>query len=129
MSKIRTLIAHNEEDVKNEIVDSIKGLEYVEIVGIATNGTEAYNKIVDLKPEIVFAKHDFNNMTSIDIMKRSKEKLDNNIPVFNIIVDDISNDDLKQAQDIVGNKLGLIRRPYPFMVTNVLSEYKDYMNK
>lgn len=129
MNKIRTLIAHNEEDVKNEIVDSIKGLEFVEIVGVATDGTEAYNKIVDLKPEIVFSKYDFNNMTSLDIMRKSKEKLDNEMPVFNLIVDDISNEVLQQAQNIVGDKLGLIRRPYPFMVTNVLSEYKDYMNK
>ena len=36
---------------------------------------------------------------------------------------------LKEAQNIVGDKLGLIRRPYPFMVTNVLSEYKNYINK
>lgn len=68
-------------------------------------------------------------MTSIDIMRKSKEKLENEIPVFNIIVDVIPNEVLKQAQNIVGDKFGLIRRPYPFMVTNVLSEYKDYMNK
>lgn len=129
MYKIRTLIAHNEEDIKNEIVDSIKNLDFVEIVGIASNGIDAYNKIVDLKPQMVFAKYEFNNMTSLDIMRKSKEKLDNNIPVFNIIVDEISNEDLKQAQDIVGDKLGLVRRPYPFMVTNILEEYKNYINK
>ena len=129
MYKIRTLIAHNEEDIKNEIVNSIKNLDFVEIVGIASNGIDAYNKIVDLKPQMVFAKYEFNNMTSLDIMRKTKEKLDNNIPVFNIIVDEISNEDLKQAQDIVGDKLGLVRRPYPFMVTNILEEYKNYINK
>ena len=42
MNKIRTLIAHNDEIIKNEIVDSIKDLEFVEIVGTANCGKETY---------------------------------------------------------------------------------------
>ena len=48
MRKIRTLIAHNDENVTNNIVNNMKNLDYVEVVGTASNGKETYNKIIDL---------------------------------------------------------------------------------
>ena len=33
MRKIRTLIAHNDETVTNNIVNNMKNLDYVEVVG------------------------------------------------------------------------------------------------
>ena len=56
MEKIRILIAHNDENVKNNIVNNIKNLNYAEVVGTASSGTETYNKIIDLKPEVVLQK-------------------------------------------------------------------------
>ena len=43
MEKIRILIAHNDENVKNNIVNNIKNLNYAEVVGTASSGTETYN--------------------------------------------------------------------------------------
>ena len=85
MRKIRTLIAHNDENVTNNIVNNMKNLDYVEVVGTASNGKETYNKIIDLKPEVVFAKIDMDNMSSMEIIKKSKEDLRENVPVFNFI--------------------------------------------
>ena len=82
MGKIRTLIAHNDENVTNNIINTMKNLDYVEVVGTANNGKETYNKIVDLKPEVVFAKIDMEHMSSMEIIKKSKEDLKDNIPVF-----------------------------------------------
>ena len=65
MGKIRTLIAHNDENVTNNIINTMKNLDYVEVVGTANNGKETYNKIVDLKPEVVFAKIDMEHMSSM----------------------------------------------------------------
>ena len=48
MEKIRILIAHNDESVKNNIVNNIKNLNYAEVVGTASNGKETYTKIIDL---------------------------------------------------------------------------------
>jgi len=127
MSKIRILIAHNDEIIKNEIVDSIRGLEFVEIVGITTEGNETFNKIIEEKPEMVFAKFDLSNMNGLDLMKKTVEKLENNIPIFNIIVDEISDDDLNAVVDVVGNKLNaLVREPYGDRVINILEDYNDY---
>lgn len=128
MSKIKTLIAHNDIKITNDIIDSIKGLDYVEIIGTAVNGKEAYNQIVNLKPDIVFTKYNMGEMNSIEIMKLSKEKLDNNIPIFNIIGDEIPDNELKQAIDIVGKKLNaLIKEPYEDRITDILNDYKNIL--
>lgn len=127
MSKIRTLIAHKDERIKNEIVDSIKNLDFVEIVGTATNGIETYDKIVELKPEMVFSEYNFENMNGLDLMKKSKEKLQHETPIFNIIVDDISNEEVIEATSIVGDKLNaLVRRPYRERTIDILKDYKNY---
>lgn len=128
MSKIKTLIAHNDIKITNDIIDSIKDLDYVEIVGTAVNGKEAYNQIVNLKPDIVFTKYNMGEINSIEIMKLSKEKLDNNIPIFNIIGDDIPDNELKEAIDIVGKKLNaLIKEPYEDRITDILNDYKNIL--
>ena len=87
MKKIRTLIAHNDVNITNDIVKAIENLEYVDIVGTAKDGKETYNKIIDLKPEMVFAKYNMENMNGFEIAKSSKEKLENNVPIFNMIID------------------------------------------
>lgn len=85
MSKIKTLIAHNDIKTTNDIIDSIKELDYVEI-------------------------------------------LDNNIPIFNIIGDEIPDNELKQAIDIVGKKLNaLIKEPYEDRITDILNDYKNIL--
>lgn len=85
MSKIKTLIAHNDIKTTNDIIDSIKELDYVEI-------------------------------------------LDNNIPIFNIIGDEIPDNELKQAIDIVGKKLNaLIKEPYENRITDILNDYKNIL--
>lgn len=103
-------------------------MDFVEIVGTASNGIETYDKIINLKPEVVFAKYYFNNMTGLELMKKSKEKLQNNIPIFNMIVDDISNEEIREAMNIIGDK-PLVRKPYKERAVDILKDYRDYSNK
>lgn len=128
MNKIRTLVAHNDELVKNEIINSIKYLTFVEIVGTANCGIETYNKIIDLKPEMVFTEYNFSNMNGLEIIKKSKEKLNDDMPVFNMIVDEIDDNELKEAVEIVGDKLNaLVRKPYKERAINIMNDYNEYM--
>ena len=48
MKKIRTLIAHNDVNITNDIVKAIENSKYVDVVGTAKDGKETYNKIIDL---------------------------------------------------------------------------------
>ena len=107
--KIRTLIAHNDINITNKIVDAIKKLDFVDIVGTAKDGTETYHKIVDLKPEMIFTKYAMDNMNGLDLVKSSKEKLENNIPIFNMIRDNkVQENEIDEMYDIIGRKLNSV---------------------
>jgi len=129
MGKIRTLIAHNDENVTNNIINTMKNLDYVEVVGTANNGKETYNKIVNLKPEVVFAKIDMEHMSSIEIIKKSKEDLKDNIPVFNFITtENVSDEYMKEAYNIIGRNLNsFVTEPVNHReIDNIMENYKQF---
>lgn len=130
MKKIRTLIAHNDVNITNNIVKAVENLEYVDIVGTAKDGKETYNKIIDLKPEMVFAKYNMENMNGFEIAKSSKEKLENNIPIFNMIIDNnVKEEEIDKVYDMIGNKLNsLITEPISNNIVNIINDYKEYKN-
>lgn len=130
MKKIRTLIAHNDVNITNDIVKAIENLEYVDIVGTAKDGKETYNKIIDLKPEMVFAKYNMENMNGFEIAKSSKEKLENNVPLFNMIIDNnVKEEEIDKVYDMIGNKLNsLITEPISNNIVNIINDYKEYKN-
>lgn len=124
--RIRTLVAHNDEKIRNAIVESIKNLDYVEVIGTAINGIETYNKIVELRPEMVFSKYNFENMNGLDLMRKSEESLEKDLPVFNIIVDKIPDNELKEALDITNNGINaLVREPYNDRAIEIMEVYKN----
>jgi MoaA/NifB/PqqE/SkfB family radical SAM enzyme/CheY-like chemotaxis protein len=126
--KIRTLIAHSDRNITNNIMNIMKKLEYVEVIGTACNGKETYNKIIDLKPEVVFAKVDMENMSSIEIIKKAKDNLKDNIPVFNFITDkSISNEYMKETYNIIGKNLNsFVSEPINNVeIDNIMQGYKE----
>ena len=87
------------------------------------------NEIIKLKPEMVFTEYNFNNMNGLEIMKKSKETLKNAVPIFNMIVDEINDDELQEAVKIMGNKLNaLVRKPYNERVIGIMNDYIEYIN-
>ena len=131
--KIRTLIAHNDINITNKIVDAIKKLDFVDIVGTAKDGTETYHKIVDLKPEMIFTKYAMDNMNGLDLVKSSKEKLENNIPIFNMIIDNkVQENEIDEMYDIIGRKLNSVISSSDNIsnsVVDIINQYNDYINK
>ena len=130
--KIRTLIAHNDINITNKIVDAIKKLDFVDIVGTAKDGTETYHKIVDLKPEMIFTKYAMDNMNGLDLVKSSKEKLENNIPIFNMIIDNkVQENEIDERYDIIGRKLNSVISSSDNIsnsVVDIINQYNDYKN-
>ena len=130
--KIRTLIAHNDINITNKIVDAIKKLDFVDIVGTAKDGTETYHKIVDLKPEMIFTKYAMDNMNGLDLVKSSKEKLKNNIPVFNMIIDNkVQENEIDEMYDIIGKNLNSLISNSDNIgnnVVDIINQYNDYKN-
>ena len=130
--KIRTLIAHNDINITNKIVDAIKKLDFVDIVGTAKDGTETYHKIVDLKPEMIFTKYAMDNMNGLDLVKSSKEKLENNIPIFSMIIDNkVQENEIDEMYDIIGRKLNSVISSSDNIsnsVVDIINQYNDYKN-
>lgn len=128
MEKIKILIAHNNEEIRNKIADKINKLDYVELVGTTSDGRETYNKIIESKPEVVFAKMNLDNMNSIEIMEKSKENLKDNVPIFNIITDsNVSDEYMKNAYNIMGRNLNtFVSEPINNMeIDNIMQGYKE----
>lgn len=125
MSKIRTLVAHNNEEIRKTIVDSISTLDYVQVIATAKDGIETYNKIIDLKPEVVFSEYNYSNMSGLELMRKTKEKLQDKFPIFNTI-GQIPENELKEAISITGDKLNaFVRQPYDGRVVEIIKAYKE----
>lgn len=125
MGKIRTLVAYDDKDFKEEIINVLKSIDGVEVVGTAEDGEETYNKIVSLRPEMVFAKFDLDKMDGLEIIKKSKENLETT-PIFNIISDRMLGNDLEEMIKIAGKNLNALINEEEHLETRVKSIFDDY---
>lgn len=130
--RIRTLIAHDDEKIRNNLIKLLKRLDYVDVIGVATDGNDAYNKIVNLKPEMVFAQYDMHDINGLEVAIKTKKNTNIEIPIFNIFNDknDISESELEKTINIIGNKLNaLIQEPYENRVQDIIKDYKEFKYK
>ena len=89
------------------------------------------SKIVELKPEMVFSKYDFGtSMNGLDVVRKSKKILDNEVPVFNMIATDIPKDDFMEAKREIGDKMNtIIRENSEKRYNEIIEDYKEYLNE
>lgn len=127
-NKIKVLIAHNDERVTKEIVKSIKILNYVEIVGTTKNGEETYKEIIKLKPDMVFAKYDFEKLDGLEIINKTEKRMKEEIPTFNLFIEneEVPEKRLQETLKNVGTKLNaFVRKPYIDRVKDIIEEQID----
>lgn len=130
MNKIKTLIAYDDEETQNKIYNILKEISDVEIVATTKNPEDTYKKIIEFKPEMVFSKYDFGtDMNGLDIIKKSKEVLKEDVPAFNFIALNIPQEDFLEAKRMIGDKMNtLIREHNPVRYTGIIQDYKEYIN-
>ncbi len=126
MEKIRAVIAHDNEKIRNNIISSMKDLDYVEVVGVATSGIDTYNKMIELKPEIVFSKYNYSDISGMELMEKTKEQLKEEFPTFNLI-GDISNNEILKVMKLTERRLNAFVRPPDYSsVKEILQAYREY---
>lgn len=128
MNKIKTLIAYDNEEIQNRLFNILNGITDVEVVATTNNAQDTYYKIIEHKPEMVFAKYDFGTeMNGLDIIKQSKDALKDNVPAFNFIATDIPKEEFLEAKRIIGDKMNtIIREENPTRITGIIEDYKEY---
>lgn len=126
--KIRTLISYNNEYERNTILEKIKPLSYVDIVGVSASGVDTFNKIVDLKPELVFANYNMNGMNGLELIQRSKAKLNNDMPIFNFITDELPENEINLLVNVADNKMNALisEKNKEESIVSTLEEYRKF---
>lgn len=126
--KIKTLIAYKSESQRDEILNKIKSLNFVEI--LTTPESEAYNKILEWQPELVVSNYNMSDgINGIDLVEKSKSKLSYaKIPIFNFVNNGLSQEDKDQLLEIGGNKINaFIGEKYlSDEVLDILKEYNEF---
>ena len=77
---------------------------------------------------MVFAKMNLDNMDSMEIMRKSKESLKDDVPIFNIITSDTVSDEYMQtAYNLMGRNLNtFVSEPINNMeIDNIMKGYKE----
>ena len=127
--KIRTIIGYDDSNINKQIVNILKKNKDIEIIAVAENATDTCNKIAELQPEMVFTKYDFKDMNGLDIIKKSSEALQDNVPVFNIIASSMSKEDFVEAKKLIGDKLNtIISEQTESRYNDIIRDYKEYIN-
>jgi len=127
--KIRTIVAYDDDKVNNQIVEILKKNKDVEVVAVAKNSDDTYKQIVELKPEMVFTKYNFENMNGLELIKKSKEISKEKVPVFNMITNDIPKEEFIEAKKAIGDKMNsIIKEQTETRYTGIIEDYKNYLN-
>ena len=126
VNKIRTFISLDDEKVRNTIINTLQKLDFVDIVG-ADNGKNSFEKIVELQPDIVFSGYEMKDIDGLELIEKSKEKLEDKAPVFNIVDGNIPFEKLMNDSNYIGDNINaLVDSNDQNGLVMIMKEYKEY---
>ncbi len=104
MNKIKILIADDMKPIAevNRIIAS--KIENVEVIGIANNGQEEYDMILELKPDLVITDNQMPNMNGIEVIEKIANSNIEHKPKFIVVSGDSSIEFYNKC-----NELGVIK--------------------
>lgn len=119
-SPITALIADDVALMRDLLKDTLSKLG-VEVTAVATNGTEAGDMLVTLKPDMAFLDIEMPGATGLEVLDKVKQ---NNIDTFCVMVSGQSTfDNLKTAIDR-GAK-GFVVKPYTeSKISQIIEKFK-----
>lgn len=125
MEKIKVLIA---DDV-NELVETLKIIlqkdEKIEVIGIANDGQDEYDKIIKLQPDLVFTDNQMPKMTGIEVIEKiNNEPIITKKPDFILVTGDRDYNIYKKAYEL--NIHMVINKTYSEdKILNTITEYVE----
>ena len=125
-NKIRTFITFDDEAIRNTLVNTLQKLDFVDVVG-AESGKNAFKKIIELQPDMVFSGYEMKDINGLDLIKKSKEKLEDKAPVFNIVDGNIPFEKLINNSNYIGDNINaLVDSSDKDRLVMIMKEYKEY---
>lgn len=115
--KLRVLVVDDMEVIVKSIKNYLIKDESIEIIGTANNGKEEYEKILELKPDIVITDNQMPEKNGIDVIEEINELEIDNKPDFILVTGDRNIELSKKA-----NELGIFR------ILNKPIEERDILN-
>ena len=132
--EIRILVVHYDDKIREMMKYFVSDKPYAKVVGSAKSGKEAIEKIRDLKPDMVFSDFDMPDMNGVEIVKSSKNALQDDVPIFNFIIkDDILSDKFKpgfiETKELIGDKFNSVISPIQTQerYDQILDDYMQYI--
>lgn len=117
MNKLKVILADDVEDMNKSKKEYLSKLDYIDIVGIASNGYEEYQMIKSLQPDVAITDNQMPNMNGTDVIEKVAE--DNTIkkkPLFIIVSADNLDNYAKENKD--KNVFCAIRKGYDLDMLN-----------
>lgn len=99
MTKINVLIADDMEIILQMLKDMLETNEEINVIGCAQDGEEAYEKILDLHPDLVFTDNTMPKMNGIDLITKINELHLEKNPQFVLVTGDKNLNLFQRAND------------------------------
>lgn len=75
MNKIRVLLAEDEEPARKRMLRLLENFEQIEIVGLAEDGLQALEQLVDLEPDVVFLDIEMPGLNGLEVAQNIPKNL------------------------------------------------------
>lgn len=124
MKNVKILIADDMEIEIEAIKKVLEKINYIQIVGMAMDGQDEYDKILSLKPDIVFTDNKMPKMSGIEVIKLINNSKLEKKPKFVLVTGDVDQEIIKIALEL--NISNIIKKPFEDdLIVDIIEEYKE----
>lgn len=126
--KVSVIIANENENIIENLVKILEKIKYVDIMGIARTGKDAFKQVIDKKPDMIFFQYNFKDYPGYEFLLKITEELKLNTPATNVLGGKIPDIELFNLIRIDSGLLNgqLDENIDEQMISDVIQEYKKY---
>lgn len=124
MDKIKVLIADDNYEFGNTLKKFLEGDEEIQVIGVAKDGEEAYEKIVNLKPDVALLDVIMPHLDGIGVLEKISASGLEKKPIC-IMISAVGQDKITQKAISAGADYYVVK---PFDITVLIQRIKEIKN-